>query len=214
MLIYLDSADRKTATKEVNKLTRKQKDLAENDSIDEKSKRNKLEKLESRLHTAKVNLNYTIYYPLTEKYISIYAERKKTGQSQDGKQDQDQDGLEDGMDVDEQASGQEGASDAVTAEKKAMWLLVEKCMSEGTLDTLREGKLGSDGQDNTSVGGGAKKSHVRDKKRDGKDSAENAKSSSNKTDNSGRRSKGSKSAPAPAPAPASEDESDGGFFEM
>lgn len=29
------------------------------------------------MHIARVNLNYTIYYPLNDKYISLYADEQK-----------------------------------------------------------------------------------------------------------------------------------------
>ncbi|KAL6236560.1 hypothetical protein BDW75DRAFT_206338 [Aspergillus navahoensis] len=202
--------DRKTATKEVKRLTRKRDELAKDNDIDEATKQKKLEKLEARMHTANVNLNYTIYYPLTEKYISIYAEKKKKKSK-----DQDED-----VDMEEETTQQkEAVTAATTAEKKAMLQTVEKCMQDGTLDLLREGKL------NPNTGSGAEagmktqaksksKSKPQRKKDTGDKTAGGKEKTETKTSNpDSRRGKSAKHA-APKPAEQSEDESDGGFFEI
>lgn len=119
--------DRKTADKQLKRLLRHDKD----DTLDPKKKKS----LPSKIHAARVNLNYTIYYPLTEKYISLYPKSK--GQSKD-------DAAAD--------SGAESAAqdkkDEVKSEKPPLWSVVEKCMEEDTLGLLREGKLnlGADGK--------------------------------------------------------------------
>ncbi|KAL4906607.1 hypothetical protein BDW74DRAFT_135549 [Aspergillus multicolor] len=198
--------DRKTATKEVNKITRKRDELAKDTDIDEATKKKKLEKLDARLHTAKVNLNYTVYYPLTEKYISIYAEKKKgqTGQDED-------------VDVDleeETAQQEETVSAATAAEKKAMLQTIEKCMEDGTLDLLREGKLSSNAESETEAETKTEtKSKSKSKSKDTGDKKikEKAKVKSSKSDV--RKGKSAKHALS-APAEESGDESDGGFFEM
>ena len=97
-----------------------------------------------RLHTANVNLNYTIYYPLTEKYISIYAEKKKKNEGQN----EDEDVQMEGGPTQEE----EIVTAATTAQKNAMLQTVEKCMQDGTLDLLREGKLNSNA-DSVTEGG-------------------------------------------------------------
>ncbi|KAL4749680.1 hypothetical protein BDW72DRAFT_130367 [Aspergillus terricola var. indicus] len=203
--------DRKTATKEVKRLTKKRDELAKNSDIDEATKQKKLEQLNARLHTANVNLNYTIYYPLTEKYISIYAEKKK---SKSKGQDEDED-----VQLEEGTTQQEETVTAATmAEKKAMLQTIEKCMQDGTLDLLREGKLNSNADSGTEAGTKAEtnsksktkplsKKDTGDKTVGGK---ENAKPRTNKPD-----SKRGKSAKHTAPAPVKSDgESDGGFFEI
>lgn len=150
-------------------------------------------------------MNYTIYYPLTEKYISIYAEKKskgeKGGQAEDGDQD---------MEEEEQArQGEDGLSASATAEKLAMWRTVEKCMEDGTLDLLREGQLGLNGEKES----GEKNKAESSKKK----SAGEKGSTKEKTDVKASKTKArqGKSTKHSAPAPADEgDESDGGFFEM
>ena len=59
---------------------------------------------------------YAIYYPLTEKYVSLYP--RKGGIDQD----------------------QEHDTHEVTTKKPNMWNIVKKSMAEGSLDNLREGK--------------------------------------------------------------------------
>ncbi|KAF7715562.1 Uncharacterized protein PECH_000449 [Penicillium ucsense] len=122
--------DRKTATKQLKRLERrlKEKDL----NADQK------EALEQKIHVARVNFNYTIYYPLTEKYLSLYPKSQpETSAEGDQKPDSDaepkhQDKLPEGQ-------------------RPPMWAVVEKCMADGKLDDLREGKLniGPDGQQNS-----------------------------------------------------------------
>ncbi|KAL3425980.1 rRNA-processing protein efg1 [Phlyctema vagabunda] len=64
--------------------------------------------LKKEMHIAEVDLNYTQFSPLSETYISLYP--PKTG--------------------DEEVEG-------LTRPKPAMWLEVEKCMEDGTLNRLR-----------------------------------------------------------------------------
>lgn len=71
--------------------------------------------LEEKLHVVQTDLNYTLYYPLNQKYEAIYP-RKENSKS---------DVTENGEPV----------------LKPAMWKVVEKCMEDGTLDALRDGTL-------------------------------------------------------------------------
>lgn len=98
------------------------------ETLDSKQKK----KLESKIHAARVNVNYTIYYPLTEKYIALYPKSKSS----------EKDGAESGSEAEpEEKTLGDGA-------KPPMWAIVEKCMEEDTLGQLREGKLniGADGK--------------------------------------------------------------------
>jgi hypothetical protein len=100
----------------------------EEETLDSKQKK----KLESKIHAARVNVNYTIYYPLTEKYIALYPKSKSS----------DKDGADSGAEPEPE---QKTVGDDA---KPPMWAIIEKCMEEGTLDQLREGKLniGADGK--------------------------------------------------------------------
>lgn len=111
-LIYV--LDRKTATKELSRLTRREKEQ----DLEPKEK----ERLAAKIHVCRVNLNYTIYYPLTEKYISIYP--KSNGAA------------------DAPAEPAPQKHEPSTGETKPpMWAVVARCMEDKTLDLLREGKL-------------------------------------------------------------------------
>lgn len=91
--------------------------------------------IKRKIHAARVNLNYTIYYPLTEKYISLYPKSK--GQASDNA----------GAESESEPESKQKTKQ-VDESKPALWSIVEKCMKEGNLDLLREGKLniGADGK--------------------------------------------------------------------
>ncbi|KAJ5888235.1 rRNA-processing protein efg1 [Penicillium taxi] len=114
--------DRKTASKQLKLFIRqeKEKDL----DSDQTSH------LQQKIHAARVNLNYTVYYPLTEKYISLYPKSQEKADNKAGKE------------------SESAQTPDKTDVKPPLWSVVEKCMKEGTLDQLREGKLniGPDGQ--------------------------------------------------------------------
>ncbi|KAL2833206.1 hypothetical protein BJY01DRAFT_225278 [Aspergillus pseudoustus] len=193
--------DRKTATKEVNRLTRQHDELAKSDITEgnTKTKKKELAQLARQIHIAKVNLNYTIYYPLTEKYISIYAEKKQ--KKKEGGQGTD------GDLSDEEAV--EAAAGLSAAERTAMWRVVEKCMEEGTLDRLREGKLDVNGERKSK----ADRSETASEDTTGKKgSKEKVDKHSKPREAIGRQERKTKH--APPPKQEEEDESDGGFFEM
>ena len=73
--------------------------------------------LEKSVHDAEIDLNYTIYHPLTEKYQSIFPRQEHA----DG--------------------GGETPARKLVVEKPAMWHVVERCAAEGTLEALRDGKV-------------------------------------------------------------------------
>jgi hypothetical protein len=83
--------------------------LLEAQSIDD------VENAKAQMHVAEVDLNYTQYFPLNERYVSLYPAKSA------------------GMD---QGAGQ--AEDAIA--KPAMWAIVEKSMENGTLNQLRNRK--------------------------------------------------------------------------
>ncbi|KAK4693675.1 hypothetical protein P7C71_g3772, partial [Lecanoromycetidae sp. Uapishka_2] len=70
------------------------------------------QRLQQDLDAAKVDVCYAIYYPLTQKYVSLYTQKEEKDQSK---------GYE------------------TSIEKPEMWEIVRQSMAEGTLDALREG---------------------------------------------------------------------------
>lgn len=72
--------------------------------------------LEKETHDAEIDVNYTIYHALTEKYQSLFPRQVL-------------------------AEGGETAARKLVTEKPAMWQVVEQCTAEGTLEALRDGKL-------------------------------------------------------------------------
>lgn len=70
-----------------------------------------VEELKKQIHIAEVDLNYTQYYPLTETYIGLYPQKNVGGDDSGPKQGE--------------------------RSKPPMWVEVEKCMEEGTLNRLR-----------------------------------------------------------------------------
>ena len=75
------------------------------------------------IHNAEVDLNYTMYHPLDEKYHSLYP--PKVG---------------DAAKVDGRISTERLKVGKVS--RPAMWAVVEECMKAGTLILLRDGELG------------------------------------------------------------------------
>ncbi|KAF4552983.1 putative rRNA-processing protein EFG1 [Elsinoe fawcettii] len=123
-----------------------------------------VEELRQRVHRAEVDLNYALYWPLERAYVSLWPRKGKEGE--------------------EDSKDEEGRGD------REMWALVERCMKEGTLEDLREGRV---------EGCGVERPESKQKVVDGKD-----KSGNGKGDRNSRR--GEVQAEA-------EDESDDGFFE-
>lgn len=69
-----------------------------------------------------MDLNYTLYHPLEEKYIGIFPRQDPPEES-------------------EHMDGPPKTIAQPPQEKPAMWTIVEACMSNGTLQELRDGKL-------------------------------------------------------------------------
>lgn len=70
--------------------------------------------LRARAHAAEVDLNYTMYFPLEQTYVGLYADKGK------------------------EKAGAEAAAAAVR--KSPMWSVVEEAMAQGKLEDLREGR--------------------------------------------------------------------------
>lgn len=75
------------------------------------------------IHNAEVDLNYTMYHPLDEKYRSLYPPKVGDAAEDDGR-----------MSTERIKGGK--------ASRPVIWTVVEQCMSAGTLIALRDGKLG------------------------------------------------------------------------
>ncbi|KAL9119576.1 MAG: hypothetical protein Q9187_003873 [Circinaria calcarea] len=82
--------------------------------------------LSAAIHDTEVDLNYTIYHPLTEKYQSLYARTDKKGSGEvDGER----------RNGDEKEEGKPGRK------RPPLWNIVEISMTEGTLEELRDGRI-------------------------------------------------------------------------
>ncbi|PYI18281.1 hypothetical protein BO99DRAFT_444004 [Aspergillus violaceofuscus CBS 115571] len=202
--------ERKTATKEIARLTHKEKELTENTpDMDAATREKKLASVAKKLHVARVNLNYTIYYPLTEKYIALYADVKKNKKAEGGQGDVEA----------EQDQDQEDAAGA--AEKSsAMWKTVEQCMKDGTLDLLRDGKLNNKERKAKSTDTGAAADKSTKSKKSAREHPDAHKSSARAKGDDRKQNKKKSHAKQDdyeMPDAGNNDdgnESDGGFFEM
>lgn len=95
--------------------------------------------LERQIKQTEIDLNYTIYAPLGEKYISLLpstGNEKMSGMSGVSKSV---------LTPDEEAEVRRLKDDNIlrnnTGERPPMWYQVEECMQKGTLEQLRDGKL-------------------------------------------------------------------------
>lgn len=75
------------------------------------------------IHNAEVDLNYTLYHPLDEKYHSLYPPKVGDAAEDDGRISTER-------------------LKVRKASRPAIWAVVEQCMRAGTLISLRDGKLG------------------------------------------------------------------------
>lgn len=201
--------DRKSASKELKKLLRKEQELAAKKTGSEAEEPDKDDddagdgELARKIHIARVNLNYTIYYPLTEKYISLYADKQQEKKERESrKKEGSSNGDTESQDLSD--NNADVGPDSQHPSRPAMWYVVEKSMEEGQekLDLLREGKSGDvssvDVQPEDTGSGGSRSD--RKKRKDKK---------------SGKREKDveMRDVHNEADDPNHEDDSDGGFFE-
>jgi hypothetical protein len=142
-------ADRKTATKQL-RTAQRQLEKAKQQEEDE----SKLAALQTQIDIAQIDVNYTIYYPLTEKYLSLYPQEKKrkvvNGHNEKAANTDDEEDDDDDKSEDEemQTSEDDATKNKDPKEKPPMWDIIKKCMTDKTLDKLRDGKLniGFDGK--------------------------------------------------------------------
>lgn len=122
-------------------LKRLQQQLETVEKQDEEAKA----KIDHSIHEAEVDINYTTYAPLAEKYISLYADEPHGSEAKDKKR---------------KASSNAG-------NKPPMWYEVEKRMIEGgaRLKALREGRLSSEKKSEKDLGVPARKKDSRGNKK-------------------------------------------------
>nr|A1CYY6.2 RecName: Full=rRNA-processing protein efg1 [Aspergillus fischeri NRRL 181] len=207
--------DRKAASKDLKRLLRREQEISNSD-LDRAAKKEKLAALAGKIHAAQVNHNYTIYYPLTQKYVALYAEQKKKKKESSAQSEKPNE---------PEAEVVSKLIYDTTGERPPVWRVVEKCMEDGTLDLLREGKLDDGEGEKSSQAPEQKKS----KKSTDDDQSTRNKSSTEKVSDkaSGKsRKSGDKQDSKPKRSAAMEgaywsanehdnddNESDGGFFE-
>ena len=161
--------DRQKATKRLKRARKAMKEVE-----DDAARR---EELAREADECELDVQYAMYYPLDMPYVALYPSHKKVeGQEEDS----------DGKAVEVARQGD--------AEMRA---LLKKCVAEGKLDALRNGKLDKEGNYKPVEGAADDETKAKDKK----------KKAEGKEDKNGKR-KAEEMEPE-----ASGDESDGGFFE-
>jgi hypothetical protein len=161
--------DRQKATKRLKRARKAMKEVE-----DDAARR---EELAREADECELDVQYAMYYPLDVPYVALYPSHKKVeGQEEDS----------DGKAVEVARQGD--------AEMRA---LLKKCVTEGKLDALRNGKLDKEGNYKPVEGAADDETKAKDKK----------KKAEGKEDKNGKR-KAEEMEPE-----ASGDESDGGFFE-
>ena len=116
ILITNKRLERQKASRALKKLT-KQLDATASETSEHRM-------LQTAVHEAEVDLNYTMYYPLAEKYQSLYPRAELQGPPDEGKTSR--------------IGGR--AKRKVGGEKPPLWPLIERAMTESTLEALRDGK--------------------------------------------------------------------------
>lgn len=116
--------ERQKATRHLKQIRKRLDALPPADSPEERAG------LQEELRIATVDLNYTMYCPLNEKYQSLYPPRTKEGQ--DGKEKNDENG--DGQ-------GPPSKRREAPKQKPELWDMVARCAETGQLQALRDGKL-------------------------------------------------------------------------
>ncbi|EMD00444.1 hypothetical protein BAUCODRAFT_169253 [Baudoinia panamericana UAMH 10762] len=82
--------------------------------------------LEARVEEAEVDVNYAMYFPLGMEYVPLFPKRRRRSEGAEG-------GEGDG--------GQGVGGDEERQGDQKVWQLVRRCMEDGQLEALRNGKL-------------------------------------------------------------------------
>lgn len=106
--------ERQKATRNVKKCTKSLADCFPEDL--------NYQNLQQALHIAEVDLAYTQYSPLYQKYEALFPQRKEAQEN----------------------NNEDTSNEQQPPPRPAMWTIVEKCMKNGTLDDLRNGTLGDE----------------------------------------------------------------------
>lgn len=114
-------SERQKATRHLKKL-RKRLDAISKDSPEHPA-------LQEEADIAAIDLDYTLYHPLEEKYQSLYPLQPPKGKT--GSNEADEDG------------GGTGQPKRSRASKPKMWDVVAQCRETGQLEALRDGRLGN-----------------------------------------------------------------------
>ena len=209
--VDIPSPERKKAIRAL-KYLRTEKSILQNE---DSPPTQRLAQLEEQITTARVDLNYTKYSPLTEKYISLFPNDK-------GKKEKNEDDM---TEEEQEAKKQALLKVSASREKPPLWHAVEKSMEEGTLDLLREGRLGIRHDGKRHGSGAANDLPVRDKKEKSKRAGTVSRGDTMpKKSDEGRDSKkktkkhhGREQAPVNVAKNVDDDDNesdDGGFFEI
>ncbi|KMP08195.1 hypothetical protein CIHG_07585 [Coccidioides immitis H538.4] len=200
--------ERKRATKELKRLKGQLHKLENDDRLDPNARENSIETLNRKISASEIDLNYTIYSPLTEKYISLYPNERRKQQPMEPEE----------SNVIRTNSG----------EKPPLWYTVKQSMADGTLELLRDGKLGiglsGEKKDSNNADVSLKSNtmsllvHRKQKKPKSKikvDGDEDAKRSSARSVQEGTRNENKRTSKEDVQGEDddAESESDGGFFE-
>ncbi|EXJ92527.1 hypothetical protein A1O3_01079 [Capronia epimyces CBS 606.96] len=105
-----------------------------------------MKKLDKSIHEAEVDLNYTKYAPLGEKYISLFVMEENDKQKRKSQMKKKSYAILTDTQREELQQIEDDLANVVRTAigtKPPMWYEVEKCMNEGQekLDALREGRL-------------------------------------------------------------------------
>ena len=112
--------------------------------------------LREEADVAAVDLDYTLYHPLDQKYQSLYPQRPHQGETG-------------GKPGDEEDRGGIEQSKHTRASRPKMWDVVAQCRGSGRLEALRDGRLGDGSMDAGDEVVGSRHSDAKVKKKKKKD---------------------------------------------
>ena len=96
-----------------------------------------------KMHLANVDLNYTLYAPLDQKYIALYPGSAKPR----GDQDEDEAAEAEHYRIQAAKDDEAGLFRTASSQRPPMWYEVEKAMANNTLHALRNGNISTANKD-------------------------------------------------------------------